>query len=276
MVTFNTLSSSSSSSDALNRTSNTLAANLARLSSGNRINRASEDVASLAVGTALSSEVVTLRSALGNASQGTSLLQVADGGLAQQVDILQRQKALATQASSGQLDDASRSALNQEFQALSAELNRIAGTTNFNGVNLLDGSSALAGAALNFTVGSQASDSISVAIPDTSTTAIFGGASVDIATQTSATSALSTLDNALTSLTSTRASVGAFQSRFDAADSTIRSAINNQEAARSTLLDTDIGAESTATAAALVQQQAAIATQAQTKKLGSGLLRLIG
>lgn len=274
MVTFNTLSSSSS--DTLNRTSNTLASSLARLSSGNRINRASEDVASLAVGTALSGEVATLRSALGNASQGTSLLQVADGGLSQQVDILQRQKALATQASSGQLDDASRSALNQEFQALSEELNRIAATTNFNGVALLDGSSAQAGAALNFTVGSDANDSISVAITDTSTTTVFGGATVDIATQTSATAALSTIDDALTAVTSTRASVGALQSRFDAADATIRSAINNQEAARSTLLDTDIGAESTATAAALVQQQAAIATQAQTKKLGSGLLRLIG
>jgi flagellin len=114
-------------------------ASISRLSSGNRISQASDDVAALATGTALRTQVTTLRTALANAAQGSSLLQVADGGLGQIVDILQRQKAIATQASSGQLTDSNRALLNQEFTALTAEVDRIAASTNFNGVSLLAG-----------------------------------------------------------------------------------------------------------------------------------------
>lgn len=123
----------------INVASNKASSSIARLSSGNRITKASDDVSGLAIGTALRSLVTTLRTALNNAAQGTSLLQVADGGLAQISDILQRQKAIATQASSGQLTDANRALLNQEFTALTAEIDRIAGSTNFNGVSLLSG-----------------------------------------------------------------------------------------------------------------------------------------
>lgn len=121
------------------RASESASSSIARLSSGNRIIRASDDVAGLATGTSLRTAVTTLRTALANAAQGTSLLQVADGGLSQIVDILQRQKAIATQASSGQLTDANRSLLNQEFTNLTSEIDRIASGTNFNGVNLLAG-----------------------------------------------------------------------------------------------------------------------------------------
>lgn len=120
-------------------------ASVSRLSSGNRIVQSSDDVAALSIGTSLASNVGTLRVALINASQGSSLLQVADGGLSQITEVLQRQKAIAVQAGSGSLSDTERAFLNQEFQSLSAEIDRLAGTaTNFNGVNLLDGS--LAGA----------------------------------------------------------------------------------------------------------------------------------
>ena len=117
----------------------------ARLSSGNRIVQASDDVAALSVGTSLKSNVTTLRQALTNASQGTSLLQVADGALGQVVDLLQRQKALTVNAGSGSLSDTDRSYLDLEFQALANEINRIAASTNFSGINLIDGS--LSGAA---------------------------------------------------------------------------------------------------------------------------------
>ncbi len=123
----------------IGRASDSASASIGRLSSGNRINKASDDVAGLAVGTALRTKVNTLRTALANAAQGSSLLQVADGALGQIVDILQRQKAIAVQASSGQLTDANRSLLNQEFTALTAEVDRLATGTNFNGVNLLAG-----------------------------------------------------------------------------------------------------------------------------------------
>ena len=124
----------------IGRASNSASSSIARLSSGKRIVRASDDVAGLATGTALRTQVTTLRTALANAAQASSLLQVADGGLSQIVDILQRQRAIAAQASSGQLTDANRSLLNQEFTSLTAEIDRIASTTNFNGVGLLSGS----------------------------------------------------------------------------------------------------------------------------------------
>jgi len=114
-------------------------ASVARLSSGNAIQNASDNVAGLAIGTSLASNVATLKIAQQNASQGISLLQVANGALSQLTGILQRQQELATQAAAGSLTDTQRGFLDQEFQALTAEINSLAGTTNFNGLNLLDG-----------------------------------------------------------------------------------------------------------------------------------------
>lgn len=113
---------------------------IARLSSGNRITRASDDVAAMSAGTSLRTNVTTLKMALINTSQGSSLLQVADGALSQVTDILQRQKSIAVQSGSGSLTSAERSFLNQEFQSLTEEIDRLSTQTNFNGVNLLDGS----------------------------------------------------------------------------------------------------------------------------------------
>lgn len=119
--------------------SDSASASIARLSSGSRIVQASDDVAALATGTSLRTSVTTLRQALLNTSQGSSLLQIADGALGQVVDILQRQKALSVQAGSGSLSDTDRAFLNQEFQALSDEIDRIATSTRFSSVNLLNG-----------------------------------------------------------------------------------------------------------------------------------------
>lgn len=110
-----------------------------RLSSGNRIVRASDDVAAMSVGTSLRATVSTLKMGKLNASQGTSMLQVADGALAQIQDMLLRQKALSTQATSGTLTGSERGFLDQEFQNLTLEVNRLVENTNFNGVKLLDG-----------------------------------------------------------------------------------------------------------------------------------------
>ena len=112
-------------------------ASVSRLSSGNKIVKASDYVAALSTGTSLRTQVTALKTALTNTSQGTSLLQVADGALSQITEILQRQKAIALQSGSGSLTDTDRSYLDQEFQALSTEINRLTGSTNFNGVTLL-------------------------------------------------------------------------------------------------------------------------------------------
>ncbi len=112
---------------------------VSRLSSGNFITKAADDVARLSIGTSFATTVKTLRQALVNASQGVSLLQVADGALGQVTEILQRQKTLAVQASSGNLSNTDRSFLNQEFQALTQQIDFISSTASFNGVKLLNG-----------------------------------------------------------------------------------------------------------------------------------------
>ena len=120
--------------------SDRVASSVARLSSGQRIIQASDDVAALTTGTTLRTGVTTLRRAQLNAAQGTSLLQVADGALGQIVELLQRQKALTVQAGSGSLSATDRGYLDLEFQALTQEIDRLAKTTTFGSVNLLDGS----------------------------------------------------------------------------------------------------------------------------------------
>jgi len=123
----------------INKANSMTSSSIGRLSSGNRIVRASDDVAAMSVGTSLRSTVSTLKIGLLNASQGTSMLQVADGALGKMQDMLLRQKALATQATSGSLTGAERGFLDQEFQNLTAEIDRLVQNTNFNGVNLLNG-----------------------------------------------------------------------------------------------------------------------------------------
>jgi len=140
MASINTNISAYYAQNNLRTAANAAQASIARLSSGNAIVQASDNVAALSIGTILRTTVSTLKTASTNASQGTTLLQVADGALGSLGDILQRQKALAVQANSGTLSDNERSYLNQEFQSLASEYDRIVSTTNFNNVNLLDGS----------------------------------------------------------------------------------------------------------------------------------------
>jgi len=125
--------------------SNLASSSVARLSSGNRIVQASDDVTALAIGASLSTQVSSLTTAATNASQGTSLLQVADGALAQIQSILQQQQSIASQAQAGALTDTNRGFLDQQFQALTAQIDALAQGTTFNGVQLVDGSIATGG-----------------------------------------------------------------------------------------------------------------------------------
>ncbi len=159
-------------SNATTATSNHVAA----LSSGNRIVQASTDVAALATGTALQSQINTLTTSLTIASQGSSLLQVADGALAQITGILQRQQAIATQAQSGSLSSTQLGFLDQEFQNLTSAIDNLASSTNFNGVSLLNGS--IAG---GNTVASNAADGTSTSLISAHVVTFNGTASGSIA-----------------------------------------------------------------------------------------------
>jgi flagellin len=123
----------------LGKASDAVTASISRLSSGNKIASAKDDVAGLAVGTILKTNIASLDAAVTNAGQATTMLGVMDGALEGVSSILSRQKSLASQATSGSLDATARGYLNQEFQNLKDEINRIANNTEFNGIKLIDG-----------------------------------------------------------------------------------------------------------------------------------------
>lgn len=142
-ITFNTNLAALGAQRNIGIASNAASSSLSKLSSGSRVPQAKDDAAGLAIGSKLKSEVAGLTQASNNAAQAISLLQIADGALSTIGDVLQRMKALAVQSSSGQLDDASRSLLNQEFSGLNSEISRVASLSNFNGTTLLAGSNTI-------------------------------------------------------------------------------------------------------------------------------------
>ena len=245
---------------ALSVATNTSAATaLAKLTSGSRIVRASDDAASLAVGTKLKA-----------ASQGQSVLQVADGAAQQVSDILIRMKALATQAVSGSISDTERGYLNSEFTQLATQLTSISSQTKFNGDVLLDGTFAA-----DFAVGTNATtDVINVAITQNmSATGLALNAST-VATIAGAQAAGTAVDTAIGVL-SARSTLGAQMSRFDFVSANLATSVENIDAARSTLMDVDVAAEMANYSTKQVVMQASVAMLAQANQMPQNLLRLL-
>ncbi len=154
----------------LNRASDALSTSMSRLSSGLKINSAKDDAAGLQIANRLTNQVKGLAVAVKNANDGISIAQTAEGAMQESTNILQRMRELALQSANGSNSDDDRSSLNQEFTALSGELNRIAKTTTFGGKNLLDGSFS----STSFQVGANADETISFGMGDLSATGLKG------------------------------------------------------------------------------------------------------
>ena len=162
-----------------------LSQSITALAAGNRLTQASTDIAAMSIATGLQSDISSLRSASLNIAQASSMLQVADGGMARIGDILQRMKALATQSQSGSVTDAERSFINQEFSELSTQIDKTASETRFNGQNLLDGTvgkqisnvgSGLAGAGISVDLsGPVANGTLTLAYDGTDTFTLTDG-----------------------------------------------------------------------------------------------------
>ena len=275
---------------------------LAKLSSGSRIVRASDDAASLAVGTKLKADVTALKQAQVNASQASSVLQVADGALAQTVDILMRMKALSVQSQSGSVSDDERKFLDKEFQALAAQIDAIANQTKFNNTVLLDGTldtTALpdAGEALSFQVGVASTDVINFELPEVTLARLGGddildedglnpddryladdgsGDPASVAERELAIVAGNILDAAISQLNEFRSNVGALISRFEFASANLATTIENLDASRSVLLDVDMAAEMSNFSSKQVLLQASVAMLAQANQQPQQLLKLLG
>jgi flagellin len=258
----------------LNINSQQMSSSLSKMSSGSKITQASDDAAGLAISTRISSDVTTLQQAATNASQATSILQVADGGASNISDILSRMKSLASQSSSATVTDSSRAYLNSEFTALSDQIDSIATGTRYSGQSLLDGSSAFASGAAVL-VGSTSADTITVTL-DSLTSSTLGVGSLDISTQTGATSAIDALDDAIDTVSAARATIGAQESRFNFSASSISTQSQNLQSANSAITDVDIAAEQAKLSSAQVKVQAAVAAESSANQMPQYLLKLLG
>ncbi len=198
-----------------NQASGLLAQTLRQLSSGQRINRAADGAAELAIAEALNTQLRQGQVEINNLQSGVSLTQTAEGGLSAQQDATQRLRELSLQASNGTLSDDQRAAINAEAQQLVQQIDDTANQTEFNGIRPLDGSQP------NIDLGTEGG---AVSNIQASTAADLGIDTIDLSTQAGAQAATNTLDTALTSIEQNRANLGAQQNRFE-------SAINQREIA---------------------------------------------
>ena len=255
----------------LSQNSAASANSLAKLASGSRIVKASDDAASLAVGTKLRADVTALKQAQVNTSQASSLLQVADGGLGQTTEILMRMKALAAQSMSGQVSDDERAFIDAEYQQLVEQVADIGTQTTFNGTKLLDGAYDE-----DFVVGVSKDDIIAVKLDDAGfDLATLKGTLGAVATAAGAGTAMDAIDDAIADVNEARANLGAFISRFEYAGANIATSVENLDAARSVLLDVDMAAEMSNFSSKQVMMQASVAMLAQANQQPQQLLRLL-
>ena len=259
----------------LGRTNEALSQNIGRLSSGLRINRAGDDAAGLGISSRLSSQIRGIAQAERNANDGVSMLQTAEGGMSEVGNILSRMRELAVQASNGgTLGTTERGYIDNEFQALSDEIDRISNVTQYNGQNLLDGSLATTGADLQVGIFDSANDRITVAIADVRASTI-GVASLSLATTGGAQAALTALDTAITNVSTARGSIGAAQNRLTSAVNNLGSMKENFSAANSRIVDVDVAEETAALSRNQTLVQAGVAVLSQANQLPSYALQLL-
>ena len=258
----------------VSETNNALATSLQRLSTGLRINSAKDDAAGLYSVERMTADIRGLNQAARNAADGISLAQTAEAALGQISDNLQRIRELAVQASNGTVED--RTGLQTEADLLSAEILRVAGEANFNGVQLLDGSAT---AALEFQVGQDATDQISIAdtvLDISAINAYAGSGAFDISTDANAAQAvLTTVDADIDAVSGLRATFGATQNRFESVISSVQSYSENLSSARSRIQDADFAAETANLTKVQIMQQAGIAMLSQANAAPQNVLSLL-
>jgi flagellin len=170
--------------------------------------------------------------------------------------------------------DSSRAYINSEFSQLTSEIDSIATGTRYSGQSLLDGTSAFA-SGVSVLVGSSASDTITVTLSSL-TASSLGIGSLDISTQSGATSALTTIDTAIDTVSSARATIGAQESRFNFSASSISTQSQNLQSANSAITDVDIASEQATLSSAEVKTQAAVSAESAANQMPQYLLKLLG
>lgn len=263
--------------------SNQLAKSMERLSSGLRINRASDDAAGLAISEKMLAQIKGLDQAVRNAQDAISLVQTAEGALQEAHSILQRMRELAVQASNGTLEATDRQAIQQEVRNLLDEIDRIAQTTQFNKITLLNGTT-IGGTPYNelpvaFYVGPGPGTVhvISMCIGAANTAALQITLVADqVGSAASAQEAISALDNAIVKVSGIRSNLGAMQNRLEHTIANLGVASENLQAANSRIRDVDMAAEMMTYTKLQILQQAGTAMLAQANLAPQAVLKLLG
>jgi len=259
----------------LSKTTSMLGESVNRLSSGLRINRAGDDAARSAIATQLTAHSQGLYQAKRNASDSVSMVQTAEGAMQEMTGIVQRMRELSVQASNdGTMDTTARGYLDQEFQLLESELDRIVSVTEFNGSKLIDGSLSTG---TNFQVGfkNTTNDRISLSIANSSSTTL-GINDELLTTATGAQKAIAALDSALTTINTQRATLGATQNRLEMTINNLGASYENHAASLSRIRDVDVAEETARFTSNQILSQAGMSVLAQANALPTAALMLLG
>ena len=264
------------STSALVKNSRTMANTMESLSTGSRINKASDDAAGLSIRENMTAQIKGLNAAVRNANDAISMLQTADGALNEVADMLQRMRELGTLAQNDTYSTSQRVAMNDEFTQLQSEIDRIADNTQWNGMNLLDGTGGNwgGGSLFTFQVGANAGQTISVAIAGMGI-ASLGISAVSIGTVTDARDAVTALDGAISVLNTRRSVLGSVINRLTHAVDNLTNVSQNASESRSRVTDTDYATATSELARTQIIQQAATAILAQANQQPQMVLSLL-
>lgn len=259
----------------LKQTSQASGEALEKLSSGKRINKSADDAAGLAIAKNMEAQVKGLRQASRNANDGISMVQTAEGAMNETGNILVRLRELSVQAASDTIGDTERGFLDKEYQQLTKEVDRIAESTKFGSISLLNGS----GSEMDIQVGTFAGEEGQIQYDPSqtnTTTSALNISGLSVASKDDARSSMENVDEAISSLSEQRANLGAVQSRLQSSVNNLEIQATNLDASRSVIEDADVAYESSQLASSNIAKQAGIASLAQANNINSAALRLVG
>ena len=273
-LTVNTNLAAMRASNALNKTQSSLSHTLAKISGGLRVTKAADDAAGSAVASNLQTVARSGRQAIRNANDGISIIQTAEGATKEVLNILDRMRELAVQSASETLADGERTYIDEEFEQLSDEVERIAQATEFNDLQLADGSKTTLSVQVGVTSGTESQLTITLGNLTVSELSV-DTTTIDLTNATTARDAIDTIDAAIDTVNSVRAGYGAVQNRIDSSISNMTTYVESLSAARSQIMDTDYAHETSEMTRLQVMQQAGTAALAQARTINQSVISLL-
>jgi flagellin len=277
MTVINTNIKSLVSQNAIAKNNRNLTDAMKQLSTGKRINSASDDAAGLAISSRMTSQIRGLDQSIRNGNDAISMLQTTEGAMIEMTNMLQRMRELAIQASNDTYSSQDRDYLDIEFQQLISEINRVTTDTQWNGMNVLDGTIGTnADGRLEFQVGANEGQTITHTIADLSSDGeLYMISGTDILDRDNAANAITQVDDALTVINTERANIGAVINRLNYSVDNLANVSLNTSASRSQIMDADYAKASSELARTQIISQAATAMLAQANQQPQTVLQLL-